>query len=967
MECFRKETALRLFRTLNLSLASAGMGLFFSMTGVALLDLAGLYCTNVETVAQLVTTRGIGTLVGSFVGGRLYDAYHTQVLSVALCLAMCGGVLATPLCGRLVYAHVPSVVGGFATGALDTGANIWLVNLWPSNCGPAMQVYHFAFGMGALIAPFITEPFLSLNVSATSNVTATSDTVAFPWAHISDAVLDEEQYHVDDPRLRVDSRTFRPPQLAYAFGIVSAFNALVAAFMFTAYLIDRSDSKPPVPSGETANQTTDHQRWFSRSLMLLVGLYVMMSGVLECAYGQMLPTYAVNSDLRMTKSQAAYLTSCFFCTFTIARIGSAFWSLLASPSCILLTCQVLLVGTFTLLVFFGSSSSAWLWTLSGVAGVSLAAAYGTGVSYAVQFLLVTGKMMSAVTVGAALATMAPPLLVGPFIEEDPVVLAYVCLAATLVMSALYFAMHLLTRGKPVIVPARQVDDSINAVLSVKACNFKHVEQSVLPVCANVVLRESISVTSTGRTSAGTAMARFKKETVLRLVRTLNLDLACVGMGLFFSVTGVALLDLADVYSTDVRSVAQLVTTRGVGILVGGFIGGRLYDAYNTQVLSIAMLVLTCGSVMATPLCGWLIYAHVTSVLSGFAMGALDTGANIWLINLWPSNCGPALQVYHFAFGVGAFVAPFITEPFLSLNVSAAANATATSANITNPWGHISGMILGEAHNADTADMLEDRSDDGAFYKAPQLGYAFGIVAAFNALVAVSMVVAYIVDRSDIKPPVPCEEAANGDGDKERCFSRTLMVLLALYIMVYLGLECSYGQMLPTFAVRSDLQMTKSEAAYLTSLFFLTFTIARIVSAFWSLLSSPSCILLTCQVLLVVTFALLVFFGSSSATWLWALSGVAGIVLAPVFAAAVSFAVQFLVMSNKMMSVVTVAASLGTMVPPVLVGLFIQDDPMVLTYVCSAAALMMTVLFFAMRFVTRGKALVTPETRIGDST
>lgn len=72
---------------------------------------------------------------------------------------------------------------------------------------------------------------------------------------------------------------------------------------------------------------------------------------------------------------------------------------------------------------------------------------------------------------------------------------------------------------------------------------------------------------------GTAtMARVTKQTFLRLVRTLNLNLACTGMGLLHSVTGVAMLDLADLYNTDVKNIAQLATTRGAGILVGSFIG-----------------------------------------------------------------------------------------------------------------------------------------------------------------------------------------------------------------------------------------------------------------------------------------------------------------------------------------------------------------------------------------------------------
>ncbi|KAH7936454.1 hypothetical protein HPB52_023439 [Rhipicephalus sanguineus] len=275
--------------------------------------------------------------------------------------------------------------------------------------------------------------------------------------------------------------------------------------------------------------------------------------------------------------------------------------------------------------------------------------------------------------------------------------------------------------------------------------------------------------------------------------------------------------------------------------------------------------------------------------------------------------------------VGAFVAPFVAEPFLSSNISLAAN-----------------------------DTLSDGLGGETLLRETQLSFAFGIVSGFIGLVAASMFVVYLVDRSDCKPP--------GDERSSQAVSDrfALVALLGCYVMVYLGLECSYGQMLATFAVESDLQMTKSEAAYLTSLYFLTFTVARIGSVLWSMLAGPSCILITCQVLTAVTFTLLTVFGASSATWLWTLSGFAGVSLAAIFAAAVSYAVQFVVMTNRLMSMVTVAASLGTMVPPLLVGLFIERDPVIFTYVCLAAALTMSALYFAMYLVTRGKPLVTTD-------
>ncbi|XP_077498861.1 sodium-dependent glucose transporter 1B-like isoform X3 [Amblyomma americanum] len=587
----RGQMLLRWGQTCNLCMGCMGLGLILALTGVALLDLVEIYGSDISSVSHLITTRCVGGLLGSLVGGKLYDAYNVQAMTILMMAIACVAVLMIPLSGSLPLAHAVIFFGGISSGAFDTGANVWIIRMWPENSNPALQVFHLAFGVGCVVAPLIAEPFLS-----------------------------------------------------------------------------------------------------------------------------------------------------------------------------------------------------------------------------------TG-----------------------------------------------------------------------------------------------VVRE----------------------------------------GLFFSVTGVALLDLAEVYGTDVRSVAQLVTTRGVGILAGGFIGGRLYDRLHTQLLSIVMTLLMAAGVLLTPSCGRLGYAHSASVLAGLAMGALDTGANVWLINLWPTGCGPALQAYHLAFGIGAFIAPFVTEPFLSVNVSAAANVTATSANITSPWAQISGMVLGEELEVAISEMRE-----------PRLSWAFGIVSGFIFLVAILMFIVYLLDRSDYKPsPAPSNQSQNCRVNR---FAYTLLALLGCYIMVYLGLECSFGQMLPTFAVESDLQMTKSEAAYLTSLFFLTFTVARIGSIFWSAVASPSCILLTCQVLLVITFALLPIFGASSATWLWALSGVAGVGLAAVFAAAVSYAVQFLVITNTMMSVVTVSASLGTMVPPVLVGMFIEQDAMVLAYVCIAAALLMNVLFLAMHLCARGRPRLMTDTTVEDS-
>ncbi|KAH8037772.1 hypothetical protein HPB51_017272 [Rhipicephalus microplus] len=96
------------------------------------------------------------------------------------------------------------------------------------------------------------------------------------------------------------------------------------------------------------------------------------------------------------------------------------------------------------------------------------------------------------------------------------------------------------------------------------------------------------------------------------------------MGLAFSITGVALLDLADLYGSSLASISYLLTTRGVGHLLGSLLGGKLYDTYNTQLITILTTALTCATVVMTPLSGYLALAHIVIFLCGVSIASFIT-------------------------------------------------------------------------------------------------------------------------------------------------------------------------------------------------------------------------------------------------------------------------------------------------------------------------------------------------------
>ncbi|KAH8035065.1 hypothetical protein HPB51_004306 [Rhipicephalus microplus] len=302
------------------------------------------------------------------------------------------------------------------------------------------------------------------------------------------------------------------------------------------------------------------------------------------------------------------------------------------------------------------------------------------------------------------------------------------------------------------------------------------------------------------------------------------------------------------------------------------------------------------------------------------------GANVWIIKLWPQNSSPALQVFHLAFGVGCLVAPLFAEPFLSTG-----------------------------HYATSSLNLTDSNDTAFEVGESRIYYAFGIASAFHLVLVVAMVMLYLIDSSDIKQ----DNAATGcrkESSEDVRFGRILLALLSAYVCVYVALECTTSQMLTAFAVKSDLHLTKSMAARVAAVYFFCFAASRLAAALVTLKMSPFRVLVLSHVVLVVTAAMFVVWGSVNEAVLWASGALMGVGQAPVYAAVVAWTVSYVDISNRMMSVVIVTAGIGALSPPLLVGQFLDHHPNLFLYVCFVAVLLCVACFVAMYYYVRKRPL-----------
>ncbi|XP_074660196.1 sodium-dependent glucose transporter 1-like [Tubulanus polymorphus] len=207
----------------------------------------------------------------------------------------------------------------------------------------------------------------------------------------------------------------------------------------------------------------------------------------------------------------------------------------------------------------------------------------------------------------------------------------------------------------------------------------------------------------------------KDGTCLKVVQTIILCLSFCGMGLVIALPGPTMLDLQEITGADTEKTMRIFTGRSIGYLLGSIVGGLLFDHLNKFFLIALSLLFSAFATASAPWCEnlWLMICMFSIV--GFTMGFLDTGGNVLCIGLWGRSSAPFLQALHFAFGMGAFVAPLIAEPFLSsTNSTALVNFTDASADKLHQTGHISNVPNGDSISAAAGSARSRKNEDIAF-------------------------------------------------------------------------------------------------------------------------------------------------------------------------------------------------------------------------------------------------------------
>ncbi len=336
--------------------AFIALGMVVVSIGPILPNLAENTQTKLSQISILFVVRSVGRLLGTCLGGRLYDRIPGHLIMVSVVVIMALAISLVPLIPSLWILAALLLIMGLATGTLDVGGNTLLVWVHRDKVGPFMNGLHFCFGVGAFLSPII----------------------------IAQAVL-------------------MSGDITWAFWVLALLTLPAAAWLL--YL--------PSPAIYTVSKDDPAGQVNYLLVALFAGFFFLYVGS-EISFGSWIFTYITALNLA-GETTARYLNSAFFGAITVGRLLAIPIAAYFRPRTILFSDFAGGLASVGLILLWPDSLTAvWLGVLG--AGLSLASIFPTMLSLAERRMAMTGRVTSWLFAGGSVGAMLIPWLIGQLFE-----------------------------------------------------------------------------------------------------------------------------------------------------------------------------------------------------------------------------------------------------------------------------------------------------------------------------------------------------------------------------------------------------------------------------------------------------------------------------------------------------------------------------------------------------------------------
>ena len=306
-----------------------------------------------------------------------------------------------------------------------------------------------------------------------------------------------------------------------------------------------------------------------------------------------------------------------------------------------------------------------------------------------------------------------------------------------------------------------------------------------------------------------------------------------------------------------------------------------------------------------------------------------------------------MHALHFTFGLGAFLAPVISRPFL-----------VNEENLDHSESEVKDITDNSTVNSfETKEIIENSTWT--------IKALYPLVAAYALLLSLGFIVYFIIDFRKANAE-QSESKTKDDNEKrvEEALSEKVKYisvgLLAVFFFLYVGMEVAFGTFISVFAVESDLKFTRPQGSDVTAIFWGSFAGTRGIAIFLAIIAKPEIIMWSSFATCIIGTVILSSYAGSSALILYIGTSLMGIGMASIFATGFLWVEKRMTVTNKISSVFIIASSAGADVFPVLVGQLVETSPMVFIHLTTGIVGGCVLMFAVISLIANSAATVVVD-------
>ncbi|HSJ88407.1 MAG TPA: MFS transporter [Anaerolineales bacterium] len=355
-----------------------------------------------------------------------------------------------------------------------------------------------------------------------------------------------------------------------------------------------------------------------------------------------------------------------------------------------------------------------------------------------------------------------------------------------------------------------------------------------------------------------------------LIATIAYYLAFIVLGMTTAASGPSLLKLAEHTASRLDQISLIFVFSALGYLIGSYFGGRAYDRFpGHKLMAITLIFIAIASIMI-PLASTLSMLLFAMFLSGLVAGILDVGCNTLLLWTHGEKAGPFMNGLHFFFGVGSLIAP---------------------------------LLLAQV-------LLRTNDIHWMYY--------------FFAIACVPMMIwMWLL-------PEP-QHSVQKDNQTNGAFPVVPVALIVVLFLLYVGLELGFGNWVYTYAITLKLS-TEVTAAYLTSVFWGSFTFGRLLGV-WVSTRMKSHLIIVMDLIGCAVSTVIIMLWKESSLALWLGTFGLGLSMASIFPSIMMLAGERMQITGAITGWFLVGSGAGSMLVPWLLGqIFTDTGPQLMTTV-----------------------------------